>query len=78
MPLREWVHVAGTWDGEEIRLYANGLEAVAPKDSRVTGLHDTQLAVQSGARHAMVGHPRSFLFNGLLDEIYVFDCALGS
>ena len=31
MPLQTWIHLAGTWDGSEARLYVNGTEvATAP------------------------------------------------
>ena len=66
----EWVHLAGTWNGDEIRLFANGkLQGV----SRVS----TPRILRSLAPTFSVGDPnKAKAADTVLDELRIFDCAL--
>ena len=37
MPLQTWIHLAGTWDGSEARLYVNGTEVATTQVSAPLG-----------------------------------------
>lgn len=66
-----WYHVAGTWDGTELKMYVNGvLENTNPVQNLTRG--------QSG-NPLDIGYQPSFggrFFNGLIDEAEIFDRAL--
>jgi len=71
-PFGHWTHLAGSYDGQEIRLYVDGiLAAVTPAVGNMT---------QCSQKTAL-GSRASFdvdYFPGLLDEITVFDRALSA
>lgn len=70
----QWYHVAATYDGATVRLYVNGIEdASAPRS----------LNTVIGSNYAAIGTSppndgwHSF-FNGLIDDLSVFDRVLGA
>lgn len=71
-PIGRWVHLAATWDGRRKRLYVDGvLEAEADG------------TVESGAYDLLLGYDANgdgggawLFFDGVLDEIRVYDRAL--
>ncbi|NQV31479.1 MAG: hypothetical protein HQ515_02240, partial [Phycisphaeraceae bacterium] len=73
----EWQHVAMTWeDGGEIRLYVNGVEDEVsgrntPNNTGTTS-EITALIVGKGGKDASNG------WNGLIDEVRIFDTALNA
>jgi hypothetical protein len=71
----EWQHVAGTWDGADIRLYVNGTE-VAHGVNVFTNIPDTTVPVNIGAAEADVSGERIIFFDGMIDEVYLFDRVL--
>ena len=71
----EWVHVAGTWDGINLKLYVDGAE-VASKATTVASMDDSTVQVNIGSAESFAGGARSAFFSGLVDELYVFDKAL--
>ena len=71
----EWVHVAGTWDGINLKLYVDGAE-VASKATTVASMDDSTVQVNIGSAESFAGGARSAFFSGLVDEVYVFDKAL--
>ncbi len=74
----EWVHVAGTWDGAELKLYVNG-SLVASKATSVTVMDDSTVQVDIGAAEKVASFgSRVGFFDGALDEVYIFDRALSS
>jgi len=71
----EWRHIAATWDGADIRLYVDGVE-VAFGANVFTSIADTTVDVNIGAFQAFASGDRSAFFDGMIDEVYVFDRAL--
>ncbi len=72
LPSDDFAHVAVTYDGTTLKIYVNGDVDVqqdwGPQNP------DTVTPVLIGARHA-AGSPTEF-FNGVLDEVALFDVAL--
>jgi hypothetical protein len=65
-----WTHLAGTYDGQEIRLYVDGaLAAVTPAAGNMTPCNEK---VALGSRRSF----DQFYFPGRLDEVMVFNRAL--
>ncbi len=62
-----WYHVAGTYDGEVMRLYLNGAEV---DNLPVTGTVHTGSGVELSSQAEPI--------NGLLDEVEIFSRALGA
>ena len=62
-----WQHVAGTYDGQTLRLYHNGLEIDSLK---VTGL------LPNVATRRLLISSQTASFNGLIDEVLVYDSVL--
>ena len=69
--LGQWHHVAGTYDGNEIRLYVDGTED-APATSYTGGATTNKHAVWIGGNSDRPG--REFL--GMIDEVGLWDRAL--
>ena len=72
LPLQRWVHVAATYDGTSLRLYLDGAEVA---NQPLTG------NILPNNHDACIGNDnwpgsRGYAFNGLLDEIQVYDRAL--
>ena len=71
LPREEWVHLAGTFDGDESKLYVNGEQAgatLAAKD----GLANAAKSLIIGAHRSAGDLP----FNGIIDETAIFNVAL--
>jgi hypothetical protein len=71
IPLGVWTHVAGTYDGSDIRLYVNGAEADSPITYPGT--------IVPSSNPLYLGHDPSNpdrWYEGLIDEVEVFDRAL--
>jgi hypothetical protein len=70
LPSGEWIHLAGTFDGQTMRLYMNGEEC---------GSMSRPAPIKPNAFHLCLGnyeiaHPAHF--NGLLDEVRLYSRAL--
>ncbi|MFQ6040153.1 MAG: LamG domain-containing protein [Candidatus Poribacteria bacterium] len=72
IPPDEFGHVAATYDGVEMKIYVNGELDV--KQARPAQNTDTVTPVLIGARFTG-GNPSNF-FNGVLDEVALFNVAL--
>jgi hypothetical protein len=69
VPDGEWTHLATTYDGAQLRLYVNGTQvASVPR----TGL----IATSSGALHVGGNETWGEYFDGLIDEVRIYDRAL--
>jgi len=71
---QRWNHVAATFDRGQISLYLNGAEILSGRtttDRLVTNRH----ALLIGEAQALSG-PRSYLFDGLIDEVRIYQQAL--
>ncbi len=75
VPVNAWSHVAGTYDGNTLTLYINGVSAgtfVSGQDPR--GPNPVTQGLKIGGRNNPPDD--SFPFQGLIDEVEVFDRAL--
>ncbi|NUQ02060.1 MAG: LamG domain-containing protein, partial [Armatimonadetes bacterium] len=72
LPTGRWVHLAGTFDGQTIRLYVDGVEQAST--ARVGPLKPSSRPLWLGSYEA--GHRAHF--TGLLDEVKLYDRALGA
>ena len=71
IPMQQWVHLAGTYDGTNARIYINGIQtAVAPQTGNVTH-NDRDASIGNDN-----GGDRSYGFNGLIDAVGVCNRAL--
>lgn len=70
-PPNEWVHVAGTYDGNELKLYMNGSLGATQK---VTGVP------WASTEHVYIGGDPGcgirYVWSGALDEVMIFDITL--
>jgi len=72
LPLGRWVHVAGTFDGQTMRLYMDGRECGSMERPGPVNPNDFPLCLGSYARN----HPAHF--TGLLDEVKLYSRALSA
>jgi parallel beta-helix repeat protein len=71
VPLNQWSHVAGTWDGSRLRVYINGVQD--PNTAVATGT----MGSDAGVTKAIGSHGGlDQFFSGLIDEVEVFNRAL--
>ena len=73
LPLNTWVHVAGTYDGKETRIYVNG-------SLDVTVRSDISKEIAESTSNVFIGR-RSYepvFFKGSIDEVMIFDRALSA
>lgn len=69
IPVNQWVHLAGTYDGQTLRLYVNGTQVGTAASSYVIG--DTSGGFCIG-RDQWAGA----FFGGLIDQVEIWDNAL--
>lgn len=72
-PLRDenWYHVAGTFDGEFLRIYING-ELAAEREFDGRGLTEGRNSINIGA----YADGYAYGFNGVIDEVKLYNYAL--
>ncbi len=66
----QWTHLALTYDGALIKLYANGVQV--GQDTKTGNLDGSNSPFNIGGRAG------SLFFSGLIDEVDVFSRALGA
>ena len=69
LPVNTWTHLAATYDGAELRLYVNGVQVAS--QPRTGNILTSTSALEIGG-NAATGH----FFQGLIDEVRVFNVAL--
>lgn len=72
LDLDDWQHVAGVFDGSELRLYHDGVE-IASNNATGTLAQEPGIAVALGNQPPGAG---ARPFDGLLDEVRIYDRAL--
>jgi len=74
IPANEWTHLAGTFDGQVIRVFVNG-KLSAELDSP-GGIHQSDLDFFIGGYGPDDEYAQNRHFNGIIDEVRVSDVAL--
>jgi hypothetical protein len=73
-PLGQWVHLVGTYDGADVKLYVNGvLQFSTPHSGTLSG-DITGLTI--GASHNDAAHLPTDAFSGKVDEVNIYANAL--
>ncbi|MCI0528195.1 MAG: fibronectin type III domain-containing protein, partial [Nitrospira sp.] len=74
----QWHHIAGTYDGAELRLYKDGVLVGGPVQVNSPGpIQDTARVVSIGSYDkTLSGDWTSRAFNGLIDDVKLFNQAL--
>jgi type II secretory pathway pseudopilin PulG len=67
----QWYHVAGTWDGAQVRIYLNGILDNDPPDSYSWTLNTDTRDLYIGGRSGGTD-----LLDGTLDDVRIYDRAL--
>ena len=68
-----WQHIAATYDGSNLRLYLDGAEVASVAK---TGLVDQSNSVNASIGNIPAGDSSTRAFDGLIDEVCIFDIAL--
>jgi len=71
VPAGFWTHIAGTWDGEKLRMYVNGVERAAVEFAGTIAPQNRQMVMGN-----YMGRKNAYAFTGLLDDVRVFKGAL--
>jgi hypothetical protein len=69
MPKNEWVHLAWTFDGSNLRLYLNGVDEQGPKPFSIGPNIDAPILIG-------VDDTRARVFHGPLDDVRIYSHAL--
>lgn len=70
VPAGFWSHIAAGWDGEHLRVYVNAVEQGSePFDGAIAPQHHWRPLVLGN----YIGRKNAYAFDGLLDELKVFD-----
>jgi hypothetical protein len=72
VPVGQWTHIAGTYDGSEVKVYKNGVKVAGSTFGSGT-IDNTSAPYQIGHSY-YIGMDR--YFEGKVDEVAVFDVAL--
>jgi hypothetical protein len=79
LPLNQWCHIVGTYDGEMMRYYVDGkLEKetrIAASRTPIAEGPDTKLVIGNMSRIPFIGWSDMY-FNGLVDEVRIYKRAL--
>ena len=71
LPLRRWSHLAMTWDGSVMRVYANGAQVASHALAGAAPVSDGPLRIGGNAIWPE-------FFKGVIDEVRVYDRALSA
>jgi len=72
VPLGEWHHICGTYDGTHIRLYIDGVEDPGSPAAYTGGITTNNYDVYIGENAEMRGR----YWRGAIDEVRIYGCAL--
>ena len=68
----DWYHVVGTWNGTNLKIYVNGISYGTETGTNLLGSSGTFYIC------SYFGTPTIFPFNGTIDEVRIYDRALGA
>lgn len=73
--LNEWQHVVGIYNGSNVSVWVNGVSGTS---AALSGSIDTNTysALIGAQRYSSTGNIPSFIFNGTIDEVRIYDRAL--
>ena len=69
LPKNEWVHLAWTFDGGDLRVYLNGVDEVGPKPFSIGPNVDAPVEIGYSSVHGRI-------FEGTLDDVRIYSHAL--
>ena len=75
-PLGQWLHLVGTFDGTDVKLYVNGALQFSSPHSGTLPTDTSGLTI--GANYNDAAHTAQEVFNGKIDEVNVYGQALTS
>ena len=70
IPIGQWTHLAGTWDGTYLRVYTNGVMA-AQGTPGISGLGNSRCGFSIGGVNNSCGSGE--YFTGVIDEVSLYD-----
>jgi hypothetical protein len=73
MPVNEWVHLAWTFDGSNMRVYLNGVDEVGPKPFSIGPNIDAMVEIGYNSNRPTVNERT---FHGPLDDVRIYSRAL--
>ncbi len=73
MPVNEWVHLAWTFDGSNMRVYLNGVDEVGPKPFSIGPNVDAQVEIGYNSNRSPANERT---FHGSFDEVRLYSHAL--
>jgi hypothetical protein len=73
MPENEWVHLVWTFEGNNLRVYLNGVDEVGPKPFSIGPNIDAQVEIGYNSNRPT---PSERTFRGTLDEVRIYSHAL--
>jgi uncharacterized repeat protein (TIGR02543 family) len=71
----QWYHITATYDGAKMRIYRNGTVVA---ETTKTGIVDTNSAAYAALGNQPAGAGTDLAFDGLLDDVRIYDRALTS
>ena len=74
VPNGEWIHMAGTYDGSDVILYINGQKEFTTSHSGVFTDDVNPVVMGAGTNNSGVSFVEHF--DGIIDEVAIFDVAL--
>jgi hypothetical protein len=77
VPLNTWTHIAGVYDGSNLRIYVNGVQRGQTAYSSGIFSGSSDLSIGAAVGGVGVGGGISF-FDGLLDEVVIYNRALSA
>ena len=63
VPLGEWSHVVGTYNGSKMRVYLNG---------ELDAMYSLSEPIKSSGQSVWIGRTRDAYFNGMIDEVRIY------
>ncbi len=78
LPLQQWVHLAGLYDGVNMRLYVNGVQVGAQSKTGNVTVDTSKPLLIGGNQNNSSGSFADLLFDGRVDEVRLYKRALSA
>ncbi|HVR86094.1 MAG TPA: LamG domain-containing protein, partial [Planctomycetota bacterium] len=76
VPLNQWIHLAGTYDGKMLKVFVNG--SMLAQEPCAAPLRISSQPLSIGARINVKTEAAGFAFSGLIDEVRLYNRALSA